>query len=147
MNTYRRDRMPRSGFTLIELLVVIAIIALLAATIRPMLSSSASKTREFACESNLKQVAVGVSAYVTDNGGFPPTLSALDPILRDKSLLACTATGLPYWYNRPAANAKPDIVIAACVDPSTPIGRRPHRFRECTLELTARGAVKRAIHE
>lgn len=139
------DHRSPMGFTMIELLVVIAIIAALAATIRPMLSASASRTREFQCESNLKQLAVGMRAYVSDYGAFPARLVDVDSILQDKSLLSCPSRGRRYWYKEPAAGIHPHYTIAACVKPGTRKPHLPHRFGRCTLILTAGGSVRRVV--
>lgn len=60
------------GFTLIELLVVIAIIALLAAILFPVFARARENARRASCQSNLKQVALGINMYVQDyDGNFP----------------------------------------------------------------------------
>ena len=72
MNTVRstrrasRDVQFRPGFTLIELLVVIAIIAILAAILFPVFARARENARRASCQSNLKQIALGVFQYTQD---------------------------------------------------------------------------------
>jgi prepilin-type N-terminal cleavage/methylation domain-containing protein/prepilin-type processing-associated H-X9-DG protein len=56
----------RRGFTLIELLVVIAIIAILAAILFPVFARAREKARMASCQSNLKELALGVLMYTQD---------------------------------------------------------------------------------
>ena len=56
----------RKGFTLIELLVVIAIIAILAAILFPVFAKAREKARQASCQSNLKQLMLGVLQYCQD---------------------------------------------------------------------------------
>jgi len=56
----------RRGFTLIELLVVIAIIAILAAILFPVFARAREKARQASCQSNLKQLGLACSMYMTD---------------------------------------------------------------------------------
>ena len=54
------------GFTLIELLVVIAIIAILAAILFPVFARARENARKATCQSNLKQIGMGVVMYAQD---------------------------------------------------------------------------------
>ncbi len=54
------------GFTLIELLVVIAIIAILAAILFPVFAKAREKARQASCQSNLKQITLGMQMYAQD---------------------------------------------------------------------------------
>ena len=70
-----------SGFTLIELLTVIAIIAILATLLFPVFASAREKARQSTCSSNLKQFALSILMYNSDNDEkFPLSVSGSDQI-------------------------------------------------------------------
>lgn len=60
------------GFTLIELLIVITIIAILAAILFPVFARARENARRSSCQSNLKQVGMGMEQYKNDYDGFFP---------------------------------------------------------------------------
>jgi prepilin-type N-terminal cleavage/methylation domain-containing protein/prepilin-type processing-associated H-X9-DG protein len=112
----RRSIASKSAFTLIELLVVIAIIALLAAILFPVFGRARENARRSACQSNLKQIGLGVAMYVQDyDERFPFQISQsvaayatsknswipkLTPYIKGRMVFACPSGEL-------AAGAEP----------------------------------------
>ena len=69
-----------SGFTLIELLVVIAIIAILAAILFPVFARARENARRSSCQSNLKQIGLGILQYTQDyDEMLPPSRNTTTP--------------------------------------------------------------------
>lgn len=76
----KKSSSMKKAFTLVEVLVVVAIIALLAAILFPVFSRARENGRRASCQSNLKQIALGITQYTQDYDeyfpidftGFPP---------------------------------------------------------------------------
>ena len=62
----------KKGFTLIELLVVIAIIAILAAILFPVFARARENARRSSCQSNMKQIGLGLIQYMQDYDEITP---------------------------------------------------------------------------
>src|SRR5688500_5427484 len=98
-----KNTSKRSGFTLIELLVVIAIISILAAILFPVFARARENARRASCQSNLKQLSLGVFQYVEDyDGKFPrydtaegwigvngPVIFNIKPYIKSEQIYIC----------------------------------------------------------
>ena len=121
----------RSAFTLIELLVVIAIIAILAAILFPVFARARENARRSSCQSNLKQIALGVTQYIQDydekfplqtTGGTPnPTYGWVDgiqPYLKSQQIFQCPSDSAGAVTTPGAANYSDYFINAALGDTS-----------------------------
>lgn len=86
------------GFTLIELLVVIAIIATLVAVLFPLGNYMRENAKSAKCVQNLRQIGLGLNAYIADNNNQFPDGSAHVSWLRNDDM---TPKGLS-WYDAAA---------------------------------------------
>src|SRR5690606_31552537 len=86
-------RNTAKGFTLLEVLIIGAIVTILASLLFAVFGRVRENGRVAACQSNLKQLAIGVQQYVQDHDGrFPHDTHPLKPILpyvKDKNLFQC----------------------------------------------------------
>lgn len=117
----------KAAFTLIELLVAVAIMAVLASLLLPAVFRAKVAARRAQCQSNLHQIGLGLSLYVSDYsrypGDLPPTHAAselLAPYLSSNmnSYICPAAVALRVWpmfaYNHvgTAANRQPSLGLA-----------------------------------
>jgi prepilin-type N-terminal cleavage/methylation domain-containing protein/prepilin-type processing-associated H-X9-DG protein len=100
------------GFTLIELLVVIAIIAILASILFPVFARARENARRSSCQSNLKQLGLGIMQYTQDydekyysRGSNRGWAGAIFPYVKSTQVFACpsdsssTNAFISYSYN------------------------------------------------
>jgi len=107
----------RNGFTLIELLVVIAIISILAAILFPAFARARENARRSSCQSNLKQIGLGMLQYVQDyDENFPTGWVENDPPVGG-AILRPTGRGwagqvMPYMKSTQILKCPSDSVTA-----------------------------------
>lgn len=72
-NLRERSRRKRhSAFTLLDVLVSIAVIAVLIAILLPSLAAVNETARRVVCQSNIRQIGLGLIMYADDNKGMLP---------------------------------------------------------------------------
>lgn len=115
-----QDSRRYSGFTLVELLVAIAITSLLAAILFPVFGRARETARRTSCQSNLKQIGLGMLQYAQDYDDYQPKpnfgttswsfkntgnykwMDAIYPYIKSDQVFACpsdaVAKATPYVY-------------------------------------------------
>jgi prepilin-type N-terminal cleavage/methylation domain-containing protein/prepilin-type processing-associated H-X9-DG protein len=103
----------KGAFTLIELLVVIAIIAILASILFPVFGRARENARRSSCQSNLKQIGLGLIQYSQDydeqfcpawignNSTYPGNqrwMELVQPYLKSTQIFNCPSQALNGEY-------------------------------------------------
>jgi prepilin-type N-terminal cleavage/methylation domain-containing protein/prepilin-type processing-associated H-X9-DG protein len=115
----------QSGFTLIELLIVIAIIAILAAILFPVFGRARENARRSSCQSNLKQLGLGIMQYIQDyDETYSPGSGTglwqnswarrVEPYIKSVQVYRCPSDPVPpIQANVPSTNPGPRISYVA----------------------------------
>lgn len=74
------------GFSLLEILVAMVILALLAATVIPLVQNSVVRAKEAALKKNLQTIRVVIDDYYADHGKYPEQLESLVELKYVRSL-------------------------------------------------------------
>ncbi|PQV63242.1 hypothetical protein B1R32_11468 [Abditibacterium utsteinense] len=89
----------RSGFTVVEILIVVTVVSVLATILFSVFARVREKSRQTACQSNLKQIALGIQQYVQDNDSHYPSVrnwaEAVLPYIGNKQVLRCPSELVP----------------------------------------------------
>ncbi len=85
------------GFTLIELLVVVAIIGILAAIALPLYANMQARARVAKAQSDIRNVATAVAAYMAHTGNLPNAMTDLTVAVTN----AQNISGGPFMANTP----------------------------------------------
>ena len=75
-----KDNWERAGFTLIEIMVVIAVIAILAATVSPMVFRNVGDAKQSSARAQIEIFALSLDAFRLDNDRYPTTEEGLAAI-------------------------------------------------------------------
>jgi prepilin-type N-terminal cleavage/methylation domain-containing protein/prepilin-type processing-associated H-X9-DG protein len=125
---------PFKAFTLIELLVVIAIIAILAAILFPVFGRARENARRSTCQSNLKQIGLGILQYVQDfDERFPRIASngtesagwadRIGPYLKSSQIFKCPSfTGTTTQNTNPFAKGYTTYWLSRSIDDPNSVG-------------------------
>ncbi len=124
---FNKIKKTKTAFTLIELLVVIAIIAILAAILFPVFGRARENARRSSCQSNLKQIGLGLLQYSQDYDELQPRtyfgtigvtnfptsykwMDAIFPYIKSEQIFTCpsdtASNGAKFTYggNKPNTN-------------------------------------------
>lgn len=102
-----RLQLQPQGFTLIELLVVIAIISILAAILFPVFARARDNARRASCQSNMKQIGLGIMMYAQDYDERYPRFN--DATYSPSSGGAAAAAQFAYHPDNPGVEIYPYI--------------------------------------
>ena len=141
------------GFTLVELLVVIGIIALLISILLPALGKARKSAQEVLCESNVRQLGIGLRIYTESNRGWLPAAGEDG----DSTTAALTLPDNQGWASESLwMNAVSRATMGKTYDqiqldamaggPPVPIGS-VHHVLVCPMAIPAGGVLSNPTHD
>ncbi len=130
----------RRAFTLVEILIVLFVVGVLAALLFPTFARARENARRSSCQSNLKQIGLGILQYVRDydetfplayadsdgSGAYNPYLDngwmqILQPYIKSTAVFQCPSEdknyfpplrATDYWYSAPVSQTDNMNVVA-----------------------------------
>jgi len=87
----------RGAFTLVELLVVIGIIALLISILLPSLSRAREAANQVTCQSQQKQIVLGMILHASQHKGYMPLVGAIGPGTTPAAVSDPSQEKYDYW--------------------------------------------------
>ncbi|MEE9322252.1 MAG: type II secretion system major pseudopilin GspG [Granulosicoccus sp.] len=75
----------QNGFTLIEIMVVVAIIAILGATVVPLIMDRPNEARVVRAKNDIATIGAALDLYKLDNFGYPSTEQGLEALVEKPS--------------------------------------------------------------
>jgi len=132
----------QAAFTLIELLVVISIIALLIALLLPALGRARQMALLTSCQSNVRQITLGVLSYGFDSDGVLPESRRDSSVVLMWQLEIIDAVAdrvggvnesVPWGFPRNLERRYPKVFVCPLDDVETPITSRSYSGRQVVM--------------
>ena len=119
--------MKHQAMTRLQMIGILAFLGVAAAVLFPVLARNPPDGQRSTCQSNLKQICLGLTQYVQDyDEKFPITTTeqgwfgALQPYLKSEAIFRCPQEELrgkdnltDYWFNRRLAGVEAKDVAAS----------------------------------
>ena len=127
------------GFVLLDVLIGIAVLALLLLTAIQSIGPMRQRSYQSSTQSDARQVATAIEAYVTDNAsaGAPASISSTATELPDINLSSGNTVG---WYVRGTQDVNTYIVCIQHSTSSTPDAASLYNSANGAIVATKRGA-------
>jgi len=88
--------MKRRGFTIVQLLCVLALVGILAMVLIPIFSRKRENAKQPSCQSNLKQISLGIFQYTQDYEEKYPIINVKDTGINEQNRFGWADAIQPY---------------------------------------------------